>query len=65
MWERGVSPFDTCGASVIVSEAGGRLSNFNGDTFDFEYPEIVAGNPLIHSAAVEALRTATSVESVN
>ncbi len=65
MWERGVSPFDTCGASVIVSEAGGRLSNFAGETFDFEFPEIVAGNPLIHEAAVEALRTASSVESVN
>ena len=65
MWERGVSPFDTCGASVIVAEAGGKVSNFAGETFDFEFPEIVAGNPLIHAAAVEALRTARSVEGVN
>ena len=65
MWERGVSPFDTCGASVIVAEAGGKVSNFAGETFDFEFPEIVAGNPHIHSAAVDALRAARTVEGVN
>lgn len=65
MWERGVSPFDTCGASVIVAEAGAKLTNFDGQPFDFSFPEIVAGNPTIHAAAVEALRKAITVEGWN
>lgn len=65
MWERGVDPWDTCGASVILREAGGRISGFGGEIFDPSMQDIVASNQKLHSDMLEVLKQAREIESIN
>jgi len=54
-WEPGLSPWDMAAGSLIVEEAGGRVSTYNGQPFDPEYPEIIASNGNIHKTMIEIL----------
>ena len=55
-WELGLWPWDTAAASLILEEAGGRVTTFDGSPFCIEGKEIVASNGKIHSAMLEVLR---------
>ncbi len=65
MWERGMDPHDLCAASVIVSEAGGRLSGFDGQGFDIFFQDVVASNGLLHPQVTEILGKSRKVEGMN
>jgi len=54
-WELNLSPWDTAAGALIVSEAGGRVTDFGGGAFSNYEPEIVASNGLIHGRMVEVL----------
>ena len=54
-WEYGVKPWDTAAGALIVAEAGGRVSSFNGDDYPLDDPGVVASNGLVHEALVEAI----------
>ena len=47
-WELDLQPWDTAAGTLIVEEAGGRVSNFRGNAFRVESKEIVASNGRIH-----------------
>ncbi|TAM78392.1 inositol monophosphatase [bacterium] len=47
-WEYGLHPWDVAAGSLIVSEAGGRVTNGEGSPFTFDAPVIVASNGAIH-----------------
>jgi len=47
-WEFDLNPWDVAAGSLIVSEAGGKLSNFSGKNLDIYADEIMATNRLIH-----------------
>jgi len=54
-FETGLSPWDVAAGSLIVSEAGGLVGNFTGES-DFLYQrEVVAGNPRIYGQLVQIL----------
>lgn len=55
-WEEGLKPWDTAAGKIIVEEAGGTLSKFDGSPFDIRVPEVVATNSLIHSQMLEVLK---------
>jgi len=57
-WEEGLAPWDTAAGSLIVEEAGGRLSNLTGGVFDIYEPEVLASNGLVHMEMLEILRHA-------
>lgn len=54
-WEPMIKPWDTAAGSLIVSEAGGKVTKYNGETYDPEYPEILASNGFLHSRMVSIL----------
>jgi myo-inositol-1(or 4)-monophosphatase len=54
-WELRLSPWDTAAGALIVTEAGGRVTNFTGATFSNYKPEVVASNGLIHDRMLEVL----------
>jgi len=54
-WELNLSPWDTAAGALIVSEAGGRLTDFSGGAFSNYKPEIVASNGLVHDRMLEVL----------
>lgn len=47
-WELNLFPWDVAAGSLIVNEAGGKASAFNGDPFDIYLKEIVASNGRLH-----------------
>jgi myo-inositol-1(or 4)-monophosphatase len=54
-WESKLKPWDMAAGSLIVEEAGGRVSRYDGGRFDPEFPEIVASNGTIHDRLVSLL----------
>lgn len=55
-WELGLKPWDTAAGMLIVREAGGTVTNFNGAPFAPEMPEILATNGRVHGEMMELLR---------
>jgi myo-inositol-1(or 4)-monophosphatase len=48
-WELYLHPWDTAAAMLIVQEAGGRVSRFNGSSYSIFDRDILATNAKIHS----------------
>lgn len=55
-WEVGLRPWDTAAAGLIVEEAGGHLSRYDGTQFDHFTPEAVASNGLLHDGILSLLQ---------
>jgi len=54
-WEQKLHPWDIAAGSLIITEAGGKLSDFKGENFSIYDKEIVASNGIIHNQMVEVL----------
>jgi len=54
-WELDLSPWDVAAAGLIVEEAGGRVSNFQGESDFMSTGDIVAGHPIIFPKLLEAI----------
>lgn len=55
-WEEGLKPWDTAAGMLLVTEAGGRLSTFEGGAYDIFAPSILATNGRVHEAMLAALK---------
>ena len=51
-WEFNLNPWDTAAGVLIVEEAGGRVSRFDGSPFEIDSRETLASNGLVHDALV-------------
>jgi myo-inositol-1(or 4)-monophosphatase len=51
-FERGLSAWDVAAGMLIVEEAGGKISDYQGGEFDLEGTEMVASNGSLHPALV-------------
>ncbi len=47
-WEFGLLPWDTAAGSLLIMEAGGRISDFSSEGFDPFLPQCLASNGRIH-----------------
>lgn len=56
-WERELSPWDVAAGALLVCEAGGTTSNYNGNRLDIYAREAVASNGRIHAQMLETLAT--------
>jgi myo-inositol-1(or 4)-monophosphatase len=54
-WELKLNPWDTAAGVLILAEAGGLVTDFEGEPFDIYKGQIVASNGLIHTAMLEVL----------
>lgn len=57
-WEQRLNAWDMCAGALIVQEAGGRLSTYEGDTADPRTGKLIASNGLLHETAVRTIREA-------
>jgi len=55
-WELKLHPWDTAAAKVIVEEAGGKITRFNGEKYSIFDKEILASNGKLHPAMKKVLR---------
>jgi myo-inositol-1(or 4)-monophosphatase len=51
-WEFNLNPWDTAAGVLIVEEAGGMVSGFDGSPFQLNSRETLASNGLVHEALV-------------
>lgn len=59
-WERNLSPWDVAAGGLLVSEAGGRVTDFKGKPFRVEDRAILASNGRIHPQLLRTMRGATA-----
>jgi len=52
-WEFNLNPWDTAAGVLIIEEAGGRVTRFDGSPFEIDSRETVASNGLIHDALLQ------------
>ena len=55
-WELGLSPWDMAAGSLIVSEAGGRLTDFQGRPLELHRRDLVCSNGRLHDRMLEIIR---------
>ena len=55
-WELELNPWDTAAGSLIVEEAGGKVSRLNGNPFSIYNNQILASNGRIHREIVEEFK---------
>lgn len=55
-WEEGLNPWDMAAGILLIEEAGGRVSNYDGSEFDLYQPPVLASNGLIHAEMSAILR---------
>ena len=54
-WEEQLAPWDVAAGSLIVTESGGKVTDFKGDKVDIYEKEILASNGKIHREMEEIL----------
>jgi myo-inositol-1(or 4)-monophosphatase len=54
-YEKGLHAWDVAAGSLILKEAGGRITDYRGRELDLEGREIVASNGLLHTVLLEAI----------
>jgi len=62
-WELKLKPWDHAAGALIVREASGRVSDFEGGEFEISSQESLASNGLIHKAMIQVLGLAKERES--
>lgn len=55
-WEQDLKPWDTAAGALLVEEAGGRVTDFEGNPFNPFLKTALASNSLIHEDLLAALR---------
>lgn len=54
-WERRLSPWDIAAGGLLVQEAGGKVTDFKGNSFSVESPEILASNRVLHTSLLQTV----------
>ncbi|BBI35737.1 inositol monophosphatase family protein [Cohnella abietis] len=57
-WEYNLSSWDIAAGSLLVQEAGGRMTDITGESYHLGVRNIVASNNLIHNELIEELQAA-------
>ncbi|GAB4279908.1 MAG: inositol monophosphatase family protein [Candidatus Rifleibacteriota bacterium] len=60
-WENNLKPWDIAAGSLLVEEAGGKISCFNGEKMKLDSFELLATNSLLHTQAVELLKSTSNL----
>jgi len=55
-WEEGLQPWDTGAGLLLVEEAGGRLTTYDGQPYAPEKKNVLATNGLIHEETLSCFK---------
>ncbi len=58
-WEMGLNAWDVTAGRIIISEAGGLVSDFEGGKYELDTHNLLCSNGLIHDEMMAALREAS------
>lgn len=54
-WEQELSAWDVAAGMLLVTEAGGTITDFSGGTLDVHSPQVLSSNGLLHQAMQDVL----------
>jgi myo-inositol-1(or 4)-monophosphatase len=54
-WEEGLKPWDVAAGSLLIEEAGGRVSKYDGAPLNIYTPPVLASNGLLHEQMMRVL----------
>ncbi len=55
-WEVNLHPWDTAAAVLITTEAGGKVTGFNGEKYSIYQRDVVLSNGMIHDEMLEVIK---------
>lgn len=55
-WEDGLKPWDIAAGVLLIAEAGGSVTNFEGGALDIYSPRVLASNGLVHQSMTQVIR---------
>ena len=55
-WEEGLNPWDVAAGVLLIEEAGGQVTYYDGSRFSIYNPPICASNGLLHSQMLDVLK---------
>ena len=55
-WEEGLNPWDVAAGLLMIEEAGGSVTYYDGSPYSIYQPPICASNGLIHREMLQVLR---------
>ena len=55
-WELRLGPWDVAAGSLLVEEAGGRITDLMGGPLNLDAPSLIASNGRVHAAILDVLR---------
>jgi myo-inositol-1(or 4)-monophosphatase len=55
-WEDGLNPWDLAAGVLLIEEAGGKVTDFNGTALDIYSAKVMASNGLIHDSMRQVLQ---------
>lgn len=55
-WEKHLMPWDTAAGILMVREAGGRVTDYSGNDFNFTYNSVMASNGRLHDEILNTIR---------
>ncbi len=55
-WEEGLNPWDVAAGLLLIEEAGGQVTHYNGEKYNVYAPPICGSNGLIHREMLEVLK---------
>lgn len=55
-WEERLHPWDVMAGALLITEAGGVISRFDGSPIALTADQVVAANPALHKAMMDVLR---------
>jgi myo-inositol-1(or 4)-monophosphatase len=62
-WERGLSPWDIAAGVILLQEAGGKVTAYDGTAFKLESGRILATNGYIHDSLAQQLQQVPPLSS--
>src|SRR5262245_38460490 len=57
-WEIDLNPWDMAAGALLITEAGGVITGFDGPLDPFRIGPVVAGNPVVHERLLSLVRSA-------
>ena len=63
-WEAQLKPWDACAGALLVAEAGGVVSGYDGTAFVWDGHHVVASGPALHSGLLAALSATRSAQGL-
>ena len=55
-WEKNLKPWDVAAGKLIVEEAGGKVTRYDGSEMELDALELLATNNILHNQSIELLK---------